>query len=169
MKGHAYSAAVVASGDARRALTMRTSELLAYLDQIDPSLGAVRRFFDVVADWRKIERGPDAARDAFRRAMEALEALERLAVPNIPCGSRDKKEQVVHRVSTGSKTTRHRLSVCIGPEVGLNKFRVGRKKGRAADRRSVVDPEGCGNRMKPNHTRGCCQRVANQHRFQQPS
>ncbi len=83
VKGHAYSAAVVASGDPRRALTMRTAELLVYLEQVDSSLSAVRRFFDAVAEWRTIEREPDAARDAFRRSMEALEALERWAEPYI--------------------------------------------------------------------------------------
>jgi predicted nucleotidyltransferase len=79
LKGHAYSAAIVASGDPVRALGMHTTELVAYLKGLDPSLSAVRRFFDLVAPWEGVERDPPHARAAFRQAIEALEAIERWA------------------------------------------------------------------------------------------
>ncbi len=79
LKGAAYAAAILASKDAQRALTMPTTKLLAYIESVDPSLAAVRRFFDLVADWPRVESGPTHARAAFRQAIEALEALERWA------------------------------------------------------------------------------------------
>jgi len=83
VKGHAYSAAIVAAGDAGRALTMRTSELLQFLEDTDPSLAAVRRFFDFAAGWDRVEREPAYARDAYRAAIEALEAIQRWAASRI--------------------------------------------------------------------------------------
>lgn len=81
LKGAAYDAATVASNDPQRALTMRTPELLTYLESVDRSLVAVRRFFDSVADWRRVESNPAYARGAFRQAIEALEAIERWSRP----------------------------------------------------------------------------------------
>ena len=75
VKGRAYSAAIRASGDPERALGMRTTELFRYLESRDPSLAAVRRFFDFAASWERVERDPPYARDAFRAAIAALETL----------------------------------------------------------------------------------------------
>jgi hypothetical protein len=75
VKGRAYSAAIRASGDPERALGMRTTELLRYLESRDPSLAAVRRFFDFAASWERVERDPPYAREAFRAAIAALETL----------------------------------------------------------------------------------------------
>ena len=83
VKGHAYSAAILASGDAGRALTMRTSELLQFLEDADPSLASVRRFFDFAADWDRVERDPAYAREAYRAAIEALDATQRWAASRI--------------------------------------------------------------------------------------
>lgn len=83
VKGHAYSAAILASGDAQQALTMRTPDLLQFLENTDPSLSSVRRFFEFATTWDLVERDPTYARDAYRAAIGALEAIQRWAASRI--------------------------------------------------------------------------------------
>lgn len=83
VKGHAYSAAILASGDARRALKMRTSELFRLLEGADPSLNAVRRFFVFAEAWDRVEQDPAYAREAYRAAIEALGAIQHWAASRI--------------------------------------------------------------------------------------
>ena len=77
LKGHAYSAALLASEDAPGVLRMRTAELVQDLAKHSPTLASVERFFAHVANWPRVEQEADYARDAFRLAIEALEAIER--------------------------------------------------------------------------------------------
>ena len=62
---------------------MRTSELLRFLEETDSSLASVRRFFDFAVGWDRVERDPAYAREAYRAAIEALEAIQRWATSRI--------------------------------------------------------------------------------------
>jgi len=75
VKNMAYSAAVIASGDPVWTFSLSRDDLSKYLSRVDRSLAAIGEFFDIVTDWAKIERNPTAARGAFRKAIEALDAI----------------------------------------------------------------------------------------------
>ncbi|HLB69242.1 MAG TPA: hypothetical protein VJN63_12455 [Thermoplasmata archaeon] len=76
VKNMAYSAALIASRDPTWTFSLSRDDLSAYLSRVDRSLAAIGEFFDIVTDWAEIERDPKAARSAFRRAIEALDAIE---------------------------------------------------------------------------------------------
>lgn len=81
LKNHAYSAAILASGDPAWALGLPGNQLAKYLEGLDRSLAPVGQFFVLVNAWGRVESDAGYARLAFRKAIEALEAVERWARP----------------------------------------------------------------------------------------
>lgn len=79
LKGHAYSAAIVVTGDPRSALAMRTRDLVHFLEAQDPALAAFGGYYEFVKAWERVERDPHRARQAFRKALDALQAIQEWA------------------------------------------------------------------------------------------
>lgn len=75
LKGALYSATLLATGDPGALRRMNRSDLLEAVRQGGVATAPAEAFFDRVREWPRLQDDPEALREVFRCAIEALEMI----------------------------------------------------------------------------------------------